>query len=416
MKQHGVKLLIVSFDAVGDRVFERLRVLPHTGAFLERAAVARKVRSVFLTNTYPVHTSVITGVPPSRHGLVANEEAFPTRHGEWNYRASLIGAKTLWQAAFEKGLSVASGLWPVTGGASEIRWNLPEIMPRPGDNQVLLNLKHGSKLMQMGMFLRHRRLLDGINQPAVDRFTAASMVDVLRRHKPDLALVHFTAYDALCHRYGEDFDKLDEALHVMDDGFGAFLGAVTDETAVILFSDHAQLPLDQTLTPNDLLVELGLMQQDAAGTYRPAESGCFFECAGGSAFFHAGTVDERHAALVRQRLAESPGFNRFLTPEEMAECGSAGRAFGFCALPGSDYEAYDHGERGQHGYPADYDGFRVFYAARAPSIPHGALVEGGSLLDLAPLALRLLAESLAPASAPVLPGLPPARADFFHGR
>jgi hypothetical protein len=414
-------LLIISFDAVGDRVFDRLKDMPNTGAFLRSAAAVREVSSVFLTNTYPVHASVVTGLSPARHGLISNMPAFPEQHPVWNYRARGIGAKTLWQAAREKGMTTASVLWPVTGGAREIRWNIPEIMPRPGQNQILLNLQNGSKLIQLELWLRYRYLLDGINQPNLDRFAAACMVRLLRRCRPDLALMHFTAYDTLCHRYGEDPGKLEPALRVLDEGLGLLLDALEDagkdagSASVILFSDHAQLPLVKTVLPNDTLIEMGLLGRNRQGGYIPGETGCFIECCGGSAFIHPGNLENSGSPLAAlcKRLEESPGFNRWLTEEEMKICGRENLPAGFCALPGWAYKADDQEERAEHGYPADYDGYGVFYAVRSASAADGKTLRGGSLLDIAPLALRLLGEGLSPEQAPCIPGLPPAREDLF---
>ncbi|MDR0400712.1 MAG: ectonucleotide pyrophosphatase/phosphodiesterase, partial [Treponema sp.] len=355
------RLLVVSFDAVGDRVFDRVAAMPNTAAFLRSAALVRDVSSIFLTNTYPIHASVVTGLPQAEHGLISNTSAFPERYPEWHYRASLIRKKTLWQAAAEQGLSVAAVLWPATGGAAEIKWNIPEMVPRPGDNQLFLNLKNGSKLTQLRLWLRYRHLLEGIAQPARDRFAAACMADILHRG-PGLALMHFTAYDGLCHQHGEDFDILDKALAVMDEGLGKLLEAAGEETPVILFSDHAQLPVEHTVLPNERLVDMGLLLRDEAGAYRPGESGCFIECCGGAAFLHPGKL--QNIEPLRRKLEESPGFNRWLSAEEMRACDRGELPAGFCPLPGYQYEAWNSGEKGQHGYPADYEDYKVFYAVR----------------------------------------------------
>jgi hypothetical protein len=318
---------------------------------------------------------------------------------------------------------------------------MPEIMPRPGDNQILLNLKNGSKLMQLELWLRYRRLLEGISQPARDRFAAASMADILRRRRPHLALMHFTCYDSLCHIHGEDFGKLQPALETLDEGLGLLLSALdggaagnpggasagNSDTAVILFSDHAQLPLEKTILPNDILVEMGLLGRDAEGRYRPGGTGCFIECCGGSAFFHPGALADGGKAdgkadgfadssltAIRRRIETSPGFNRWLSAGEMAVSGRGNLPFGFCALEGCAYGAYDTGEKAQHGYPADYDNYGVFYAARGAGTSRGKTIWGGSLLDIAPLALRLLGAGLPPEKRPALPGLPEARGDFFE--
>ncbi|MDR1617960.1 MAG: ectonucleotide pyrophosphatase/phosphodiesterase [Treponema sp.] len=408
----AARLLIISFDAVGDRVFDRAAALPNTAAFLRSAALVRDVSSIFLTNTYPIHASVVTGLPQAEHGLISNTSAFPERYPEWCYRASHIRKKTLWQAAAERGLSVAAVLWPATGGAKEIRWNIPEMVPQPGDNQILLNLKNGSKLTQLCLWLRYRHLLEGITQPARDRFAAACMEDILRRRRPGLALMHFTAYDGLCHRHGEDFSVLDRALAVMDEELGKLLEAAGEETAVILFSDHAQLPVERTILPNDILVKRGLLGRDGAGDYRPGESGCFIECCGGAAFIHPGKLENIDA--LRRELEGSPGFKRWLREDEMSASGRGELPAGFCPLPGYQYEACDTGEKGQHGYPVDYEGYKVFYAVRGPGIRGGRRLGGGSLLDIAPLALRILGEGLPPEKAPHIPGLPSARQDLFE--
>ena len=407
------RLLIISFDALGDRVFDRIAAMPNTAAFLRDAALVRDVSSIFLTNTYPIHASVVTGLPQGEHGLISNTSAFPERYPEWRCRASHIKKKTLWQAAAEKGLSVAAVLWPATGGAREIKWNIPEMVPRPGDNQLLLNLKNGSKPTQLRLWLRYRHLLEGIAQPARDRFAAACMADILRRRRPGLALMHFTAYDGLCHQYGEDFRLLDKALGIMDEELGRLLEAAGEETAVILFSDHAQLSVEHTVLPNDILVDMGLLTRDETGAYRPGARGCFIECCGGAAFLHPGTLENIDS--LRRELEKSPGFGRWLREDELRACGRGELPAGFCPLPGCQYEACDTGEKGQHGYPVDYEGYKVFYAVRAPSVRRGRRLKGGSLLDLAPLALRLLGEGLPPEKAPHIPGLPPAREDVFEG-
>jgi hypothetical protein len=247
------------------------------------------------------------------------------------------------------------------------------------------------------------------------------MTDILRRRRPNLALMHLTAYDSLCHIHGEDFDRLDTALEVLDEGLGVLLDAFEaggGDTAAILFSDHAQLPVKEHIRPNGILLEMGLLRRDSEGDYRPGKSGCFIECCGGSAFFHPGRLAEdgegrAAVAVIRRRLEETPGFHRWLDEGEMNECGRGDLPFGFCVHPGYTCEEYGHGEKAQHGYPADYGGYQVFYAVRGRTVPQGRTLRGGSLLDIAPLALRLLGQGLPPERAPVLPGLPPAREDFF---
>ena len=385
------RLLLISFDALGDVFYDRMQTRPAFRALAARSAVRRGVDSVFVTNTYPVHTSVVTGVPPGVHGLTGNTDPFPARHPRWRYESREIKAQTLWQRAGARGIRTAAVLWPVTGGAKEIRWNIPEILILPGENQIKMNLTYGSKLPQLTAVLRHRDLMKDIpRQPALDNFAAACMADLLRVKKPGLALVHFTVFDTFCHHEGLASPKLEEALDVLDANLQKLLDAAGAGTDIILFSDHAQLNVSHMLLPNELLRRTGYLEADEADTYvRGGGAGCFFECAGGSAFLHPGTLDKAQIDAIRTETAQADGFARLLTEEEMRTSGHAHCAFGFAARPGYSCEAYPKAEAANHGYPLDSDAYKVFYMAAAPGFPP-SISTGGSLLDIAPMAAEIL--------------------------
>jgi hypothetical protein len=385
------KLLIISFDAVGDHLFDRLLAFPRFAGLARESAVSRDVRTVFLSNTYPVHASVVTGLVPGGHGLVSNAEVFPQRHPRWNFQAKGIRARTLWEEAAERGLTTAAVLWPATGGAREIAYNIPEILIRPGQNQLIENLRAGSKLLQLDLFVRYRRLLNGTAQPGLDRFVTACAAAIIREKRPDLTLVHFTAYDTLCHEGGETEEVIEKAFALMDENLGTLLDAAGDDMAVIVFSDHAQIGVHTVVAPNDLLVRLGLLQKNG-GSYQPG--GVFFECAGGSAFLHGTggqeTIGQESIEQIREAVSRDVSFKRFLTDDEMRECGHTGLPFGFCAKRGYCYENYPKKIKSQHGYPADYERYAVFYLARWKNGGKGERT-GGSLLDIAPLAKEIMA-------------------------
>jgi hypothetical protein len=201
------------------------------------------------------------------------------------------------------------------------------------------------------------------------------MADILREKKPDLALAHLTAYDTLCHRYGPGAPELELALDSLDLNLGKLLDAAGDMD-VLVFSDHAQLAVSAYIYPNETI---------------PAEASAFFECAGGSAFFHAGDMPAAQQDEIAASVEGLEGFARFLTADEMACAGKADLPFGFSAKPGYAFEktAIGKNERGNHGYPTDWPGYKVFYTLRQKG-REPAEYTGGSLLDIAPLAAEIL--------------------------
>ena len=386
-------MLIISFDAVGDSEFERLMEYPAFSTFSTQAATFRDVSTIFVSNTYPIHTSVVTGVMPKTHGLIANTEPFPVKYPEWNNRESMIRVKTLWQAAGEKGIETAAVFWPVTAYSKTVRYNIPEILPRPEKNQFVTSLNAGSKWLQIKMAFKYRKMLSGINQYRRDDLATACMTDILRTYKPGLALMHLTSFDSFCHKNGKDANPMKVALESLDRNLAQLLEAVGDDEKVILFSDHSQINIHTNLEPNNILVNLELMSRDN-DTWRLGKSGCYIECCGGSAFFHAGKLSAGDVEVLRGSIEQSEGFRRFLTSEEMVESGYEAATFGFCAKAGYCYAAFSHGHKAEHGYPMDMPDYKVFYMARGFGLQPGSVTRGGSLLDIAPMASKSLGISL----------------------
>src|SRR5712692_5899226 len=102
--------------------------IPNLRRFLEEGAFADGVAGVIPTVTYPSHTTLITGVWPTRHGILANTTFDPLGKNQsgWYWYTEDIKVPTLWDAARQAGLTTASIQWPVSVGA-RVTWNIPEV-------------------------------------------------------------------------------------------------------------------------------------------------------------------------------------------------------------------------------------------------------------------------------------------------
>lgn len=362
------KLLLVSFDAVGSDELVRLQEMPNFKRIFANGTVFPGLKTVYISNTYPVHASIATGVVPGVHGLISNVMVQPEKARPWwNYDSRLLKAKPLWDLAAAKGLKTAAVMWPVTAYAKNIRWNVPEIMTREGESQVSANLRTGSKLIQLYSYLRHKNLLRGIEQPERDRFAAASMADIISLGHPDLMLMHLTAYDSMCHKYGKGTPETDNALREMD----LMLGMLADragfsegKTTVIVFSDHSQLNVHTAVDPNRILDVLGYLRYKEDGTVTDARA--FFQNCDGSSFCFNRELDEDQLELVKNAVLADTAVERLLSDAEMAESGYAGQAaFGVCAKRGFYFNPVNR-EKATHGYPTDYPDYDVFFAVSEP--------------------------------------------------
>jgi predicted AlkP superfamily pyrophosphatase or phosphodiesterase len=345
-----MSVLVISFDAVSDKVFEAMakdsKNYPNVAKFKNEAYYAGGIQTIFVSNTYPVHTTISTGKLPKDHGIISNLLP-PNKIGErpWAQMAKYIKARTIWEAAREKKLTTAAMLWPVTCGA-KISYHMPEVHPEKGQNLLFRSLLYGSVFFQLSTFFKYRKKLIEViknlkhgGQPELDNLTTSVTCDLLKKKKCDLVLVHLIAYDTLFHFSGSKGKEIEMAKKSLDDNLGRLLEC-WEENTVIIFSDHSQLDVHETINLDEIY------------------GNAVFEQAGGCAFFHKET---KGLAL---KIEKMPWFERFLTKEEMEESGYADKqVIGIAAKPGyafSESSKY----KGSHGYPSDYNDYNVFYCVK----------------------------------------------------
>jgi predicted AlkP superfamily pyrophosphatase or phosphodiesterase len=79
--------------------------IPHLRRLVSEGAYASGVRGVLPTVTYPSHTTMVTGVSPAKHGIVANTpfDPFSRNFGGWYWYSEDIKVPTLWDVASKGG-------------------------------------------------------------------------------------------------------------------------------------------------------------------------------------------------------------------------------------------------------------------------------------------------------------------------
>lgn len=371
------KVLLVSFDAVGSDELTILRELPNFKRIFANGRIFPNLKTVFISNTYPIHSSIVTGVVPEKHELISNVMLQPQNPNPWwNYDSRLLKTEPIWDTAAKKGLKTAAVMWPVTAYAKNIRWNIPEIAIREGENQIIANLRTGSKLIQIFTYLRHHKLLRGIEQPERDHYATACMQDIICLGHPELMLMHLTAYDTLCHRHGRGSAETTDALRKMDGFLGMLADACGEDTTVIVFSDHAQLNVHTAVDPNRILEFLGYLKYHENGTV--SNERAVFQNQDGTSFCFNKDLNPEQLGLVRDAVLADPAVERLLTEEEMRESGFSGKAeFGICAKEGYYFKASNN-EKATHGYPTDYPNYDVFFAISKPNFQP----ESNSILEV----------------------------------
>ncbi|MDO7835988.1 ectonucleotide pyrophosphatase/phosphodiesterase [Sphingobium sp. HBC34] len=330
-------LLLISIDGLrpGDvlEADKRGLSLPNLRRFVTQGAHASGVTGVAPTLTYPSHTTLMTGVSPATHGIVANNSFDPTgiNQGGWYWYAQDIKAPTLWEAATKAGLSTGNIHWPVSVAAKGVTWNLPQIW-RTGhaDDAKLLDA-----LATPGLKAELERKVGapyamGIDESlSGDQLRGRFATALIGAHKPDFLTVYLTALDHEQHAMGPDTPQAHAVLEKIDAIVGDLVAAemkAHPDAVIALVSDHGFEATHSGLNLFRAFIDAGLITLDKDG--KVASWTAMPWIAGGSAAIMLARPDdaavaERTKALL-DRLAANPanGIAAVLDKAAIAKAGA----------------------------------------------------------------------------------------------
>ncbi len=288
-------LVVISYDAFSEDNWEMASSLPNLSRLIKNGAYCTKLRSVYPTLTYTVHSTIVTGVYPDRHGIIHNNPLQPfinEKDRKWYWFRDDIKVPTIYDSVKDCNMSTAGIFWPVSGKSS-IKYNMPEVAALKNENQVLKILRNGSPLFCVGLELKYGQVRKGIEEPYLDDFTALSAVDTIRRKKPNLLLMHFIELDDAKHKYGTDSEEVKVAILHMDKRLGNIMKAVDeagiqDDTVFLILGDHGQINVNCIVHLNNFLKEQGLIFEENGELKWRA----YIQSAGGTAYLHIKEGDE----------------------------------------------------------------------------------------------------------------------------
>ncbi|MCL2774735.1 MAG: ectonucleotide pyrophosphatase/phosphodiesterase [Oscillospiraceae bacterium] len=393
-------LFLISLDSVSDDDVNILKNSPFFSRLLKKNGVlVRNVKSVFLSNTYPSHTSVITGVYPDKHGVIEN--TFPTPYisdGEkpfWRWHRGNIRTTTLFDEAKKAGLSTCSIFWPVTASA-DITYNMPEIFKnRKNQSQLFTSLINGSASYQLEMLVKffYKVLPFNFNLKGLDNFSTAVACETIKKYKPNLMMIHLCDMDGKKHKYGLKRDIILNTISDYDARLEKIVTAIKeagiyDDSHIIVFGDHASKDVHANINLNKYISQSPDLKNKA-----------FFHNAGGTCFLkiigEPGNIKNKIIEIIEQ--FKSRGIVRYLTDDEMKTGGFYGRyALGLEACDGVCFGDANRKKRGQHGYTPGLPDYATFYSvfgktARKFKETSGiSEISGGCIVDICALAAKIL--------------------------
>lgn len=395
--------------------------MPTVAALGAAGIAAEAVQAVFPPTSYPAHASLVTGLPPGRHGVAADRRLGPDGvEAERTDQAGAIAGTTLWKAVADAGGSVASLDWPTTGGAA-IADLLPDLdAARRGASWPALMAKGTTPRVAD---LAHRAGSDSpaswLPGPERDAVLASVACGLLTTDPPPrLLLLRLTQTEAALDRAPPGSPAVRQAFASADAQIGRVLECLRAKnrlatTAIAVVGDHGVLPVHTAIRPNRVLADVGLLVIEP-NEQRLIRWDALARSNGGSAFVYAKTAElALDARRALEESASATGAFRVMSADEMLRDGADPQAwFGLEASPGYAFDDAFAGsviapaaQLAVGGYAPGQPRMAAGFVAWGPGLRGPLRVPEMRQTDIAPTLARLLGVPLAGSEGRVLVGL-----------
>jgi predicted AlkP superfamily pyrophosphatase or phosphodiesterase len=201
---------------------------PNLRALMQRGVRAQNLIPSFPAKTFPNHYTIVTGLYPGHHGIVANAVRDPAT-GRTLERTAVNevrdpmwwGGEPIWVTAQRHGRTAAAMFWP------------------------------GSEAPIGGILPRYWKPYDGSFPPEKRVDQVLQWLDLPVADRPALIHLYFSDADSAGHDYGPDSREVQEAIRRADGYLGRLLRGLNDRglgerVNVIVVSDHGMAPVDST--------------------------------------------------------------------------------------------------------------------------------------------------------------------------
>ncbi len=239
-------LIVISIDGFRWDYLERYET-PVLNQLAREGVHAQRMNASFPSKTFPNHYTLVTGLRPGRHGIVANGfydpatgEKFTMARTETHWWS---GGEPVWITAEKQGVRAACYFWP--GSEAAVQGRRPSLF-RPFDKTL--------KAEQ-----RVDGLLEWLALPPAGR--------------PRLLTLYFDLVDDAGHAHGPVSPETAAAVRTADAAIGRLLKGLDqlglrESANLVIVSDHgmADMGPDRVVFLDDLM-DLSLVTVEAYGTY-----------------------------------------------------------------------------------------------------------------------------------------------------
>ena len=399
-------VVVISLDGFPAYALDDPRLpIPTLRKLAREGVAAESMQPINPTVTWPNHTAIVTGVDASEHHVLFNGLLTRPADGErpssepWRDKSVMVHAPTIYDLAFEAGLTTAQVDWVAIYGAKTITWQFAEL---PDPNGPIEREMIAESIVSADQL----RKFEDSSQAWQDEMWTRAALKILREHHPNLLLFHLLTLDDMNHQYGPMSPASFTAMALLD----GYVKQVVDQlessglakkATLIIVSDHGFRGIKYKIHPNVLLHDKGILKESANGTTGDA----WVVSTGGTAMVYINNPS-RKAALtteLREILNGAEGIDRIYSVDEFSELGLPTPSASdqapdlmLAAKPDYVFSNESSGEYitptsgGTHGYLNTDPKMQSIFLAWGAGVPSGVRLKSISNLDVAPTIAQIL--------------------------
>lgn len=398
-------VIVISLDGFPAYALDDPRLpMPTLRKLARDGVVASSMQPINPTVTWPNHTALVTGVNAARHQVLFNgllrpapDRTTPTVE-PWRDKGQLVHVPTIYDVAYNAGLTTAQVDWVAIYGAKTLTWQFPELPDPKG--------KIEEELISAGLVTAEQlKTFENSSQAWQDNVWTAAAVDIIEKHKPNLLLVHLLTLDDINHDYGPmtpasytAFAFLDGKVKEIIDGVGR--AGLAKQTTFIVVSDHGFREYKYKIRPNILLRQNGIIREVSG----KSQSDVWVLAEGGTAGVYVSS--DRRADLIpelRKMFTNAEGIDAVYGEDRFSEIGyplpgsstqapdlilAASADYMFSSESEGDYLTQEAG--GTHGYLNTDPTMQAIFLAWGAGVRQGVRLGRISNLDVTPTVAALL--------------------------
>jgi predicted AlkP superfamily pyrophosphatase or phosphodiesterase len=323
-------VIVVSLDGMAAYLLDdpkaplaTVRKLAREGSFVEGGM---KVSNPSVT--WPNHTTLVTGVRPEKHGVLANgvlvrgAAGVPVKTDPKRDQADLVRVPTIIEVAHAAGLTTGEINWPCTRGSKSLDDSFPDVP----DTLTHTTPRLRAELVSAGLLADELDASFAANSaPGRDWVWTEAACHLIRKRCPNLLLVHLLNVDGTHHALGPQTPAGYTANAYADACLSRIVAAVDDaglrdRTTFIIVSDHGFASTPKALRPNVLLRDEGLLRAEA-GRLSEASVHVIPEGGIGLVYFTDRSQGDVLAERVKKLFLGQEGVADVLLPSQFAEIG-----------------------------------------------------------------------------------------------